>query len=196
MSSCTLMMPVSALDNSRINNSLTQISGTYSSEYEKEYIINQIKKNNPSALVFTSEEEKELYFNSLSNNYNISLITNDTEPLLVRTTNTSEVSKDYCIRITTTLVDSINFYYSYGVRNSRFFTSLKGTPYLTYTGYTLGTECSMVNYTITRETTQLLDIKFTVNIQYYLLADGLVKLGSKDEQYHFKHDIATGVYKA
>lgn len=170
------------------------VVATYSSEKEKEDLINEIKEEHPNALIFTSIEERDRFFYDLENNFTFS-ITEKPSALNV-TRSSDEVINDYCIRITTTLVNSINFYYSYGVRNTRFFTTQSGSPYLSYTGFTPGTECSLLSSTITKESMQLLDIKFKVHIEYYILAEGFGKVGSKDFDYHFKHDIAIGAYEA
>ncbi|MDE6764536.1 MAG: hypothetical protein K2N26_03550 [Oscillospiraceae bacterium] len=174
-------------------NNLKTVS-SYSSEIEKEALIDEIKSQNPNALIFTSEDEKEAFFNELLNNYSVSF--SEVPSFKSSYASSDEEIKNYSIGITTSLVNKINFYYSYGVRNTRFFTTLQGTPYMTYTGYTPGTTCSMASYRITKETSQCLDITFTAHVEYYLLVDNIVQLGAKDFPFHFKHDIAIGVYEA
>lgn len=162
---------------------------TYSSEAEKDYLINQIKTQNPHALIFTSEKEMEDFFASLDNwTFSFSEKNSYTNAVPF----SDEETKDYCITVSTTTVDRVNFYYSYGVRNSRFFTELKGTPYITYTGWTAGLDCYLVNQTITKESMQVLDIKFKVHFDVYLLVEGGIKLMGTDKDLHFKHDIAIG----
>lgn len=182
-----LVTPVNAQN---VNNDT--VVGTYSTEEEKQDLINSIRESDPEALVFTSQEEYEEFLDSIQNP-----TVEFSELPSISTYGFDDVeTKAYCISFTSSFFNRVNFYYSYQVRASRSFVSQVGSPTLTYTGYTLGTSASLASSNISKISSQKLDIKFTVNYKYYIVLEGIGQVGAQDISYHYINDLLIGHYQA
>lgn len=187
----TLIMEI-AVPVSAQNVDNNTVLGTYSTEEEKQELINGILESDSGALIFTSQEEYEEFLYSIQNPAVVF-----SELPSISTYGFDDVeTKTYCISFTTSFFNRVNFYYSYQVRASRSFVSQVGSPTLTYTGYTLDTSASLVSSNISKISSQKLDIKFTVNYKYYIILEGIGQVGAQDISYHYINDLLIGHYVA
>lgn len=184
---------VFAEKNTQTSSSTTQhIIGTYKNEKEKKLIIDKIKKDDPGAIIFTSKEDFEKFMasQSISGTYS-------EEDKLTNSINGYAIVNNTTTRKVTIAINrgvtKVNFSFKYSVIGGRAWGELVQSPSVTYTGVTFGTSVSLADYSIIKETREILDVIFTVHTKYYLFYEGVGTLYEQDDTFHCKCDLLTGI---
>lgn len=158
-----------------------EIIGHYTEE-AKAQVIEQLRQDNPGALVFTSIEEYNDFMEDLKN------------PQFIEESNTGARSTRTTkhIRVNIGITCFVNLYYDYLRTTSGTVTTVyQDTVYTSLTGYSPGITYEEQFVNVRRTSSSHIETDWAYTLHYYLLVDGLIELGAQDVRYAFDHNTVT-----
>lgn len=159
-----------------------KVVGSYDAN-SKEEAINKILSDNPDALIFTSLEEYDAYVAAL-----VDVEFYDYMPNI--STYSYRATKGLRVNISGTAY--INVYYDYFVDVGGFvYEVYQDSIYSSMTGYSPGITYQERLLSVKKKGETHIFTDLTFSLDYYLLIDNFIKIGSKDFRYQFDHDCCT-----
>lgn len=154
----------------------------YYTEDTKVQVLDQLRKDNPGALIFTSVEEYNEFMEDLKNPQFI-----EESNIGARSTRTTKH-----IRVNIGITCFVNLYYDYLRTTSGTVTTVyQDTVYTSLTGFSPGTTYEEQFVNVRRTSSSHIETDWAYTLHYYLLIDGLIELGAEDVRYAFDHNTVT-----